>query len=460
MRDLTIETPRELGAARIKLIGPRGRSFEDFNTPTNTKTTMPDAEFGEYVAIIEPVGQAALYETFTFDTASGPVLRVGDPRPVPRGEPAVTAEVDWRSRGVEFSASVVRESLGVLAEDTSDPWFFLGEAAPPAGTPTEAAAPPEEMAAREREAPQPGPRTFRVGISHDAKPFDPGGWKPVDGSSFTVTEEDEGVVLRFNRPEGVIPPPDFARLRLSAMVSGGGQQRMLVPLFSGGTRVVVSEKPDSPTELTLRVVPEDPEKLSLAQVLSSGMSSEGEAIFHGFTHERSLETYILDEKLRDPWTGILGALVAARFSISGHEGRYHWAHYLAKRFNWITDALILEAHRLVSPHSSADWSWPKRRRLALAALKRARRLGAPYFYFSNALATDLLAALAAGPADSRSEREELDEDVAVERGRWQNFLQLQGSAGAFFIWRTRAPAAPERGFDPRYTTTVFERSLP
>ena len=136
-------------------------------------------------------------------------------------------------------------------------------------------------------------------------------------------------------------------------------------------------------------------------MLAAGAGLEGATILDQFVTGNDLVQFISSDAAEDPWTAILALLVGIRFGrLAEHEGSL--IINLARRYGWIADALILESRRLIMLSNTSGEDFDANRRRSLATLVRARRVGAPYFFYSNAMVNDILAALASRPDEGTS----------------------------------------------------------
>jgi hypothetical protein len=483
MADLIVKTPREAGATRVRLVAPNGRSFSDLNTPSDDQMILRDAAFGDYGAIVQPLGKSPQYFQFTFGPQSG-AIELGTGSPSTSTAIASTASTRpgpliGKPTDLGASPSYFSSPSDVMNSDVVDPLFFLGpkpilrtleqvpapfsgEAAqygqePDVGLPAELGGgiAPSRPTRRPRKAALLWNDAIAVGLSEDSLPFDPGGWRPYTGVAPHIEREGGRTILIFERCGQSLPPAELARLRVSAKLSGGAIYRVLIPLFQGGVRISLQRRDDGSREIDIGVSPLDVDQLALSQALGAGFGSEASVILDQFMARHDLASYISDDVPADPWTALLGLLVGTRFSRLAEAQRTVITD-LAQRYGWITDALILQARDLISPADNGSLGFDESRKRALRALKRARRVGAPYYSYANSLASDILAALASRPDDdpSASAPGEFEQDVATERGRWQAFIRWQGQAGAFFTWRTHQRFGLSTAFDPRYTAAL------
>lgn len=496
MPELIIRTPIGEGAARVSLITPEGSRLTDLNTPIDNQMRVPDASFGEYRAIVEPLGGAARYFSFSFGPGTKTVELGSAADEVGTSSDTTSArELIWQSIESSRSAdapppeliSALRPAPAIVAR-ADDPLFFLG--LEPGDKPIRVARPSSpsfsgrdrlgytrsaSAASAKNSAPidadigvvdvnyvmsgggNEDEAALAIGLSHDSKPFDPGGWKPFRYGNLDLRQDADGRTanLFFERHNVSLPDPESARLRLSAKVSGGRTYRMLVPLFDGGLRVQVHWRDEETTDLEFNVAPLDPDRLALSQALAAGSRSEGLTILEQFLSRNNLFSYISDDAPQDPWTAILAVLVGIRFGkLDQQEGEI--VRDLMQRYRWISDSLILEARRLISEPATSGTAYGQNRKRALSSLTRARAVGAPYFYYSNAMVSDILAALASTPDEipDVDASDPFSVAVANERSMWQRSILSQGQTGAFFIWRTQRRVRVAR-FDPRYVDQIL-----
>lgn len=469
MKGFTFIPPAGAGAARLRVVDPAGRSTDFFTTPGDSGVHI-EAGAGSYTAFVEPLGQRP--SVFHFDVGDDEGMEIIDADQLaaapeveawPESEPAPIPPAP----STEPSPSVP-SAFAVMSKASLDPLFFLGEG--------EGERPPPEAAFQELEPAPPPPVTPKegvrvtIGLSNDSKPFDPGGWVPYDGPLPRIEQDDRGLALVFDGGLAM-GSPSHSRVRLAISVEGRWVQRLLAPLFNDGLRIGLSVAPGE-GDFDLSVTPLDPQRLALAQALDAGVTTEGQAIFNAFVSRNPIDRYIHDDMASDPWTAALAALVAIRFRAAPPSQCAAWAHELAERYSWITDALILKAHSLLE--TSGPTPGPEARSAALSAVIRARRVGAPYFGYTNVLASDILARLVGQipregtgpiPTDrSTPSRDPLSDAARIERGRWQDYIKHHGAAGAFFTWRMRIGGRARGLLDesntrPLWTGEVLEGRL-
>ena len=138
MADLYLRTPLDAGAARISLMTPAGQTLTDLNTPSDDRMHVRDAAFGEYSAVVEPLGGDAQYYSFSFGPQSD-VVELGGVSPS-ASQPLETGLKSDSYRNLAVSRSAEEPQMPAEAENVitasvaqngeySDPLFFLSREA-------------------------------------------------------------------------------------------------------------------------------------------------------------------------------------------------------------------------------------------------------------------------------------------------------------------------------------------
>jgi hypothetical protein len=424
MKSLSLIAPPDAGAARIKVIGPDGpleltRSGEGapIVTPSEPELRILDAANGAYTAIIEPLGGEAFNYLFV---------------------------VDDQTREVRVP------SLGQLADvQVPEAWVRSGRSRPEPHA--------ETFYRRDEELldlPSPARDTgygvegkcLSIGLSTDARPMRYGGWRPFAGtwpisiqpltrSSEAPTSGDwqEGVavdIVRGSQPlsrtGGAPRGKDEARLRFTIAIEATRVQRLLVPLYWGGTRIrMIHIDPD---DVALEVVPLESDRLSLIQALVSGFDGEALAIWKDFQKSHPIHAYISADLPEDPWIVVVAGLLTLRFDSLSYDCP-GWVDELTHRYPWIPDVHVLKARYTLLSAGEPGQSLVEAADVALDSLYRARSLGAPFFTSANDLLGESLLALADGAPEDRQRIRAADEIV-----RWRKHLPHQRTAGASFSW--------------------------
>jgi hypothetical protein len=258
------------------------------------------------------------------------------------------------------------------------------------------------------------------------------------------------------------------RVRLAMAVEGVKIERCLLPLYRGGTRIMVTAPPFSPDDLELSVTPIDPELRALVRALDGGSSAEIKAL------DRDIISKFWGGRLSggrpDPWTCMLVGLLSIRFSHVLTPLDEEWVVSLARSAAWAFDAHIIRAsHLLTQAQGETASSQTQAIVRAIDLLAAAQAARSPYYRYTNQLFSEIANGIA-------SFLEMRDHDVnpdAIQTfnrlfSRWRSELPLQRGAGASFTWLSRDPAAlkahgvvvpnrnPSGTLSSRGTQVVFE----
>ncbi|KUZ63570.1 hypothetical protein WI36_29305 [Burkholderia ubonensis] len=231
------------------------------------------------------------------------------------------------------------------------------------------------------------------------------------------------------------------RVRLSAAIEQVRIERCLLPLYRGGTRIMVAAPPFAPADLELGIVPADPRLRALARALDAGTSAEVAAVRDDVVGKGDPAAQFADAA--DPWAAMLVGLLAIRFPEIFPPIERTWADRLAERAGWAFDAHVIRASQALS---SAQDAAPDAQHEAVAAaiafLADAQVAGSPYYRYTN----QLFAEMAAGIADHLKTNQSGVDPATTAKfdrlyGRWHRELPLQRGAGWTFTWLARDLAA-------------------
>ncbi|KVN92157.1 pYEATS domain-containing protein [Burkholderia ubonensis] len=231
------------------------------------------------------------------------------------------------------------------------------------------------------------------------------------------------------------------RVRLSAAIEQVRVERCLLPLYRGGTRIMVAAPPFAPADLEFSVIPVDPKLRALARALDAGTSAEAAAVRADVVGKGDPETQFADQA--DPWAAILTGLLAIRFPEIFQPIERAWADMLVERAGWAFDAYVIRASQaLASARSASPDAQDEAVADAVAFLAKAQVAGSPYYRYTN----QLFAEMAAGIADYLETSRPRVDSATVKRfdrlyGRWRRELPLQRGAGWTFTWLARDLAA-------------------
>lgn len=496
LKTVSFLAPPDAAAARIRILGPegemqlerRGVGSESMTTPSNREVLIQGAVPGAYAAVIEPLGEAPTFYSFVVDDLTD---RIDAPALSELSASSVSR--DWLEQfsgsvwskpvdGFSTTGSQAREMRTASPRGDDDSEAGAGfddiddhvDLSSPSGDANKSALVDDSQSALGREdtsAPL-QPRRFSIGLSVDTRPMGYGGWRPYVGpwplafsnardraasinrdtvlenvtSARLYIERDNITLMSSNGDARGMPlPADGARLRLSISIEGLRVERTLVPLFAGGTTVEFALDPSG--GLLLDVAPVDLEKQSLSRALSSAVGAEGQGIWSDFTRRTPVAAYISGDIPEDPWTVILAMLCAVRFPSIDEREALQWAPELSRQFAWIPDSHVLLARGLLIGAAPEDRVGAASE--ALRALSTARRLGAPYFAYSNTLLGDMLTALRDGAPEAEQRTQ-----ATKEMGYWSRHLPHQRAAGSSFSWVMSSGARSRGGLDERYSSIV------
>lgn len=236
------------------------------------------------------------------------------------------------------------------------------------------------------------------------------------------------------------------RVRLTASVEGARIERCLLPLYRGGTRILVTASPFAPDDLEFSVLPADPNRRALLRALDAGTSAEVEAVRDEIVRKLHVPDMIGDRS--DPWEAILIGLLAIRFPELFPPIDSHWADSLAKRAGWAFDAHVIQASQaLTAAQRGGSEAQSIAVGRAVSLFSAAQVTGAPYYRFTN----QLFGELAAGIMEYIKANESCVSPGAIRKfarvySRWHRELSLQRGAGPTFTWLARdLVALKERG---------------
>lgn len=224
------------------------------------------------------------------------------------------------------------------------------------------------------------------------------------------------------------------RVRLSAAIEGVRIERCLLPLYRGGTRILITAPPFAPADLELSITPVDPKLRALLRALDAGTSSEVRAVKNDIIRGGEL----FDDRT-DPWTFILVSLLSIRFPDLFPPIDSLWAARLAERAGWAFDTHVIRASQvLAAAQGEVTEAQNKAVALAVSYFAKAQVAGSPYYGYTN----QLFAELAAGIMSYLRENEPRVDPVAVRKferiySRWHRELPLQRGAGPTFTWLAR-----------------------
>lgn len=228
------------------------------------------------------------------------------------------------------------------------------------------------------------------------------------------------------------------RVRLTTAIEGVRTERLFLPLYGGGTQVVVVPSPLSASDVQLEVLPSDPRLRALGRALMAGSEAEANAALALTRTKRGGSR----KRFRaDPWEAMLSALLLIRFPAVKSKLTPRRVGELVELAPWAYDTHVIRACDLLfTAGRDATTSVITD---ALAMLKRAQTLGSPYFSYTNELFAQVVDGIYF-TAWHRGDKA-LSRRAASVRDRWQREHALQSKAGVSFSWLARDQELLEEG---------------
>jgi hypothetical protein len=425
---LTFAAPEDLSVGRVRVFRGEDTVADWISTPSDKTVDIDDLAPGDYSALIEPLGLPPT--PFIFNVAAGVANIVATPL------------------------------ISVLS--VVGPWAMMAALKRSGQTSGEG----EAVAAMEMPPADPDQRrAFTIGLSQDETPGAVGGWRPYAGEAAVSSQLIDGALHLIIRPPvrkaraGRLAASN--RVRLSASIARTRVERMMTPLFAGGVRIIFSTSAMTTEDVGFRVIPNDEGRRALVQALLTGGPEEAGAVARDLAIGDGVDRFLSGGPEEDPWAAVTVALLNLRFpSVFAAVGA-DFVPRLVRRYGWIPDVHLLAARQALSDAGAADEDRRRAGNRALQALRKARKLGAPYFAYANQLMGEVLAALVDAPLgkgfQTRARR---------ERETWLANAPLQRTAGAAFSWtmadRERFSGKPlstrsklAGNLDERYARVIF-----
>lgn len=424
---LTFEAPADLSVGHVVIQNEHGPVADWVATASSKTFRSPALAPGIYTAEIAPPGtrpQIFVFEVManTANTVSAPLfstLAAGGNDAAFSGVPNLELAFESLHRGRE-QASPAHAGAHELPVQVTP----LGKGPPAA-------------AARKQ---------IMVGISREQAPLTES-WRPFE-SDVSVEVAGAGVAFRVVEDPLFAPGKDH-RVRLSIALEKMRVERLLLPLYRGGTFVSVTPSPLSTSDIELAVTPIDPQLRALYRALDAGTPEIAAAVRSEILGDDGVARYLATDD-GEPWGAMLAALLAIRFPdifagvLEAHADAIH------ERLNWSYDAHVIYAKHILTNVSPDPETRRSAARAAIAALKAAQQCGSPYFAYTNQVAGELLGGLASLQGlDLKLARAALN-----LLARWQRNLPLQRGAGASFSWTRRDRALLQKNIMRPYSGTT------
>lgn len=420
---LHFEAPNDLSVGTVRIVG-KGKTIADWvATPDKRIFRGDDLRPGVYSAEITPAGVAS--QSVVFEIHEGQVNNVVLPTfsaLASSGSNTSFFDAESRQTVVEIPYSTVLH-------------IMEGLDLPPSDSPISG----DKVDVVERVEISDLKRRISVGLSEEKR----------DKNEFRAFNGKPKIELFGSRVEIGIPTDPYRdlwsgnRVRLSADIEGVRVERCLLPLYRGGTRIVVSVPSFDAADLELAILPVDPKLRALVRVLDAGTSDEASAVRNDVL---GVDSHVFLTSKDEPWSAILAALLAIRFPEVFPPIDAAWANLLAMRAAWAFDAQVIRASQVLFAAStlSAERQGEAVAQ-AIAFLARAQAAQSPYYRY----ACQLFAEMATGISNylkAETARVAPDAVKQFERlySRWYRELPLQRGAGPTYSWMSRDPNALRR----------------
>lgn len=413
--------PADLSLGNIRISGANGLVQQWMATPEQRTMFKPNINPGYYIAEIEPAGVSARSVVFAVEAGQANIVSLPD-----------FSFLTANGSGTTF--------LGVKDPDQAMTSLFGYKAIERRVYPLDTSGSYFESIAAHKflddhqthtSAKSPEVRLLSVGLSME-QPNRREGWSAF-GGSFSAELAAGAVALN------IVPPVDWTahsgrRARLTVAIEGVRIERLLLPLYRGGTTVRLTASPSSANDVTLDVTPSDPAIRALWRAIDAGTRDHAAAVRDQILKVKGPEP-ISALEAADPWEAMLAGLLYLRFPEQFGPLSSEWADALCKIHPWAADSYVIRAKQASAAVALAPESMAEKAALAVRMLTKAQSRGSPYFTLSNQFFNELVESLMTFDALGASAR------AAIERAvrRWRRELPLQLSAGTSFSWVSRDP---------------------
>lgn len=436
---LHFEAPADLSIGHVTIQNELGPVTDWIATPQNRSYQGLEMAPGIYTAEIAPPGTRS--QLFVFEVKRDTVNTVVAP---------LFSTLSAGGNNATFSGVSDPESAIAKLHQTKDqdsPSQTRAGADPLAFAPL--APGPRSAAARKQ---------MSIGISREQAPGTES-WRAFEGD---VSIEITGSGLDLRVTHAIRSAADIeCRARLSIALEKVRVERLLMPLYRGGTNISVASSQLATSDVEIRVTPTEPELRALYRALDAGTQEIAAAVHQDILVSDGIGRYLM-EGSEEPWGAMLAALLAIRFPDIFGDQLQKWAQMIRDRFAWAYDAHVIFAKYALSSAPASDQGRRIAARQAIAAIGEALKYGSPYFSYSNQLVGEMLDGLSTIP----------DFDPGLTRkasnllARWRRYLPLQRGSGATFSWTRRDPVLlrkhilrPDAGttgaLDRRHSRIVF-----
>lgn len=422
---LDFEGPADLSVGQIRISGSKGVEKTWIATPGQRGFKSDEIAPGYYVAEIAPAGTPSQSVVFEVKPGANTVILPDFNALAANGSGVNFLDIQDRQDAAKsiygFTADQAIDSAGKTVSFSPDPALE-----------PDSATLSRSLIAEERIVEIPDrDKLITVGLAIE-QPGTRESWRRFDGScSAQVT----GGRLAIEVAPSADWTRDFARrVRMSVAIQDVRVERLLLPLYRGGTSVGITSSFLSPDDVTLEVLPVDPNIRAIWRALEAGTLEHAIAVRDHVLTIKGDQPVDMGRRT-DPWEKMLAGLLFLRFPEAFPKLSPAWAEELCKDYPWAADVFVIRARQLSNDAGTTPGDVLKSAEESVRLLVKAQSRGSPYFNQSNQFFNELVGSLARYDALSS----EAHDQIEKARRRWQREAPLQRSAGVSFSWLSRDP---------------------
>lgn len=411
--------PADLSVGNIRISGEKGLVHEWMATSEKREFNPSSIAPGYYLAEIEPAGVSP--RSIVFQVQPGQANTIS----IPDFSFLSTTGSGTTFIGVEDREQAMKSLFDLkpdeLLEASVGKIRFVPE--PLANEPGPSSISPQ------KQVPSSDIRRLSIGLSMEQAQRRES-WAEFPGE-VTADSNSDSVVLK------VTPPPDWTsqsgrRVRLTLALEGVRIERLLLPLYRGGTAIRITASPQSTSDIALEVTPLDPAIRALWRAIDAGTRTHAAAVRDQILRVKGPEP-IAALDAADPWEAMLAGLLFLRFPEEFGLLSADWADALCQHHPWAADSYVIRAKQAAAAASQAPETLIANAELAVRMLVKAQSRGSPYFTMASQFFNELVEGLDTLDGLSAQARGSIDKALQ----RWQRELPLQRCAGTSFSWVSR-----------------------
>ena len=423
---LEFEGPGDLSIGQIRISGTKGVVHEWMATPEQRTMSKPSFAPGYYLAEIEPAGVSPRSVVFEVQRGQANTVSMPDFSFLAANGSGTTFV------GVDNHELAMKSLFGFQPDEKlKAAWGNVEFTAEPASESVHKQSEPAEPAI------MPEIRRLTIGLSME-QPHRRESWTRFPG---ICSADSGGDSVALN----ILPPPDWTaesgrRARLTVAIEGIRIERLLLPLYRGGTTVRMTASALSANDVALEVTPSDPTIRALWRAIDSGTREHAVAVRDHVLRVKG-PVPITALELSDPWEAMLAGLLYLRFPDEFGLLGAAWAEALCTRHPWAADSYVIRAKQAAAAAAQAPETAIENAELAVQMLIKAQSRGSPYFTMANQYFNELVESLVGFEGLGSKARERIE----TASRRWQRELPLQRCAGTSFSWVSRDQELLKKG---------------